>query len=112
MSCFRMLAYDFIGMGKFIEIFLPLKAVFPFMSFVSEGYVPHVWGIIFTAFAVFYALLGGMSSIVWADGVQYLLMTLAAIAVAVTAMLHLDVISFESIVPKGRCRRSSCGRWA
>ncbi len=96
-----MLAYGFIGMGKFVEIFLPLKQVFPFMSFVSDAYVPHVWGIAFTLIAVFYALMGGMMSIVWADVAQYLIMTFASIAVAVIAMIHLDVIQLHSWLPDG-----------
>ena len=99
--CLSMLAYGFIGMGKFIEIFLPLKTMFPVMSFVPDAYVPHVWGIAFTLFAVFYALLGGMMSIVWADVAQYVIMTLASIAIAVIAMVHLDVINFSSMLPEG-----------
>ena len=94
-----MLAYGFIGMGKFIEIFLPLKAIFPFFEFVPDAYVPHVWGIIFTLFAVFYALMGGMMSIVWADVAQYIIMAAAGIAVAVIAMAHLDVVDFSSWLP-------------
>lgn len=96
-----MLAYGFIGMGKFIEIFLPLKAIFPFFDFVPDAYVPHVWGIIFTLFAVFYALMGGMMSIVWADVAQYVIMAAAGIAVAVIAMVHLDVVDFSSWLPAG-----------
>jgi len=98
--CLSMLAYGFIGMGKFIEIFLPLKTMFPVMNFVPDAYVPHVWGIAFTLFAVFYALLGGMMSIVWADVAQYVIMTLASIAIAVIAMVHLDVINFSALLPE------------
>ncbi|HRZ96577.1 MAG TPA: Na+:solute symporter [Paludibacter sp.] len=99
--CLSMLAYGFIGMGKFIQVFLPLKTMFPALSFVSDAYVPHVWGIAFTLFAVFYALMGGMMSIVWADVAQYAIMTLAALAIAVIAMVHLDVIEFSKILPEG-----------
>lgn len=99
--CLSMLAYGFIGMGKFIEIFLPLKTMIPSLAFLPDAYVPHFWGIAFTLFAVFYALMGGMLSIVWADVAQYAIMTMAAIAVAVIAMIHLDVISFSSILPDG-----------
>ncbi len=84
--CLSMLAYGFIGMGKFVQIFIPLKSMFPSLSFVPDAYVPHVWGIVFTLFAVFYALMGGMLSIVWADVAQYAIMTLAAIAIAIIAM--------------------------
>lgn len=99
--CLSMLAYGFIGIGKFIEIFLPLKTIFPSLSFIPDAYVPHVWGIVFTLFAAFYALMGGMMSIVWADVAQYVIMTVAAIAVAVIAMVHLDIIEFSSLVPEG-----------
>jgi Na+/proline symporter len=100
-SCLGMLAYGFIGMGKFMEIFLPLKTVCPFLSGLPDAYIPHVWGITFTLFAVFYALLGGMTSIVWADVVQYLIMTLAAISIAVIAMMHLTPETFHSLLPDG-----------
>jgi Na+/proline symporter len=96
-----MLAYGFIGMGKFIEIFLPLKTLFPFMSFVPDAYTAHLWGILFTLIAVFYALMGGMMSIVWADVAQYVIMALAGIAVAFIAMSHLDLISFSALLPEG-----------
>lgn len=94
-----MLAYGFIGLGKFIEIFIPLKSAFPFLDFVPDAYVPHVWGVIFTMFAVFYALLGGMLSIVWADVAQYLIMALAGIAVAAIAMHHVDAPTLSALVP-------------
>ncbi|ODT55936.1 MAG: sodium:solute symporter [Paludibacter sp. 47-17] len=99
--CLSMLAYGFIGMGKFIEIFLPLKTLFPSLSFVPDAYVPHVWGIVFTLFAVFYALMGGMMSIVWADVAQYAIMTLASVAIAAIAMVHLNVIDFYALLPDG-----------
>jgi Na+/proline symporter len=100
-SCLGMLAYGFIGMGKFVEIFLPLKTIFPFFAGIPDAYVPHVWGIAFTLFAVFYALLGGMMSIVWADVAQYVIMTLAAVAIAVIAMLHITPETFHSLLPEG-----------
>ena len=81
------LAYGFIGIGKFVEIFVPWEVVSAYVPFnVSAEYVPHFYGIIFTCFAVFYALLGGMKSIVWADVVQYALMAISSIVVGVIAM--------------------------
>lgn len=99
--CLSMLAYGFIGLGKFIQIFLPLKSMFPSLSFIPDAYVPHVWGITFTLFAVFYALMGGMLSIVWADLAQYAIMTLAAFAIAFIAITHLDSNSFDNLLPQG-----------
>jgi len=82
LSCFGFLAYGFIGLGKFVEIFLPWELISNYIPFhISSEYVPHFYGIIFTMFAVFYSLLGGMSGIVWADILQFAIMTVAALII-------------------------------
>lgn len=82
LSCLGFLAYGFIGLGKFVEIFIPWEMVQNYIPFdVAPAYVPHFYGIIFTLFAVFYSLLGGMSGIVWADVIQYGIMTVAALII-------------------------------
>ncbi len=98
--CLGYLAYGFIGLGKFIEIFIPWEVISPYLPFsLPESYVPHFYGIIFTMFAVFYSVLGGMKSIVWADLVQYSIMTISSIAIAVIAMKALSGNSL--VVPEG-----------
>ncbi len=90
--CLGYLAYGFIGLGKFVMIFIPWDMVQPYIPFnVPLSYVPHVYGITFTMFAVFYAVLGGMASIVWADVLQYFIMTISAILIGVLAMKALTV---------------------
>ena len=80
------LAYGFIGLGKFMEIFIPWEYVNQFLHLnIPLEYVPHLYGIVFTLFAVFYTVLGGMTSIVWADVLQYTIMTVASIAIGVIA---------------------------
>jgi solute:Na+ symporter, SSS family len=84
------LAYGFIGLGKFVEIFLPWSIVEPYVGIhIPVQYVPHVYGVVFTLAAVLYAVLGGMTSIVLADLLQYTIMTISAIVVAVIAMIAL-----------------------
>jgi Na+/proline symporter len=86
-SCLGFLTYGFIGLGKFVEIFIPWEVVSPYIPFeVPPHYVAHVYGIVFTLFAMFYAILGGMSGIVWADVIQYTIMTISAIVIGVIAM--------------------------
>jgi Na+/proline symporter len=90
LSCFGFMAYGFIGLGKFIEIFIPYTSIAPYLPFtIAPEFVPHFYGIIFTLFAVFYSVMGGMSSIVWADVVQYSLMALGSLSIALIAMLEL-----------------------
>ena len=91
-SCLGFLAYGFIGLGKFMMLFIPWEYVSFLVPFhVPEAYIPHIYGILFTLFAMFYTILGGMSSIVWADVLQYLIMTVSAIAVGIIAMNALSV---------------------
>lgn len=90
LSCLGFLAYGFVGLGKFIEIFVPWSEVQRFVPFtVSKEFVPHFYGIIFTIFAMFYSILGGMHSIVLGDFIKYMIMTVACISVAVIAMINL-----------------------
>lgn len=91
LSCLGFLAYGFIGLGKFIEIFIPWDVVKGYVPFdIPLQYVPHFYGIIFTLFATFYSVLGGMHSIVLGDVIKYIIMTVACIWVAVIAMVKLD----------------------
>ena len=99
-NCLGFLAYGFIGLGKFMMIFIPWEMVAPFIPFhIPEIYVPHLYGIAFTMFAVFYAILGGMTSIVWADVLQFIIMTVAAIVIGIIAMKALATHTLD--VPEG-----------
>ncbi|MGK7397529.1 MAG: sodium:solute symporter family protein [Candidatus Cyclobacteriaceae bacterium M3_2C_046] len=99
-GCLGFLAYGFVGLGKFVEIFLPWEIVQNYVPFaVAPEYVPHLYGIVFTLFAVFYAVLGGMVSIVWADLLQYIIMTISAIVIGVIAMNAIS--THELVVPDG-----------
>ena len=90
-GCLGFLAYGFIGLGKFIEIFVPWNLVQLYVPFqIGPGYVAHFYGIVFTLFAMFYSILGGMHSIVLGDLIKYAIMTIGCISIAVIAMLHLD----------------------
>ena len=98
--CLGYLAYGFIGLGKFVMIFIPWDMAQPYIPFnVPLEYVPHIYGITFTMFAVFYAVLGGMASIVWADVLQYFIMTISAILIGVLAMKAMTVETLN--VPDG-----------
>ncbi len=100
LSCFGFLAYGFVGLGKFIEIFVPWSYVSGYIPFqIAPAYVPHFYGIIFTLFAMFYSILGGMHSIVLGDFIKYIIMTLACIAIGVIAVQHLH--EKELKIPEG-----------
>jgi len=101
-SCFGFLAYGFIGLGKFMEIFIPWEVVQPYFPFqVKPEYVPHVYGIVFTLFAMFYSIIGGMHSIVLGDFIKYMVMTVACISVAIIAAMKLHGGDNNLNVPQG-----------
>ncbi|MBK6449857.1 sodium:solute symporter family protein [Candidatus Brachybacter algidus] len=89
-SCLGFLAYGFIGLGKFIEIFIPWDIVSPYIPFnIPAPYVAHFYGIIFTLFATFYSVIGGLHSIVMGDVIKYIIMTAACLSIGYIAMTHL-----------------------
>lgn len=96
------LSYGFIGIGKFIEIFLPWEAVSRFVPFdLPAAYVPHFYGVLFTGITTFYVMMGGMLSVVWADLLQFCIMIGASFLVAAIAMSRVDAALLESMVPSG-----------
>lgn len=102
LSVLGFLSYGFIGIGKFMEIFIPWSYVSQFIPFdIPLEYVPHVYGIFFTAIATFYVMLGGMLSIVWTDVVQFAIMTLAGIVIVVIGMNMVAPEMIQSFVPEG-----------
>jgi SSS family solute:Na+ symporter len=101
-GCLGFMAYGFVGLGKFMQIFIPwdtIKAYIPFS--IPPAYVPHFYGIIFTLFAMFYSILGGMRSIVLGDVIKYAIMTVACFSIGVIAWQRLHQPGQSLHVPAG-----------
>lgn len=100
-----MLSYGFVGLGKFLTLFIPWESVCSFLHISTDcipaTYIPHVYGIFFTLFATIYTILGGMISIVWADVVQYSIMTIASLAIGIIAMLYVSPETLAALTPEG-----------
>lgn len=102
LSVVGFLTYGFVGIGKFIEVFIPWEAVAPYVPFtVPAGSVAHVYGITFTAIATFYVMLGGMLGVVWTDLIQFLIMTTAALIIGVIAIQQTDAALLATLLPEG-----------
>ncbi len=101
-SVLGFLAYGFIGVGKFMEIFIPWEVVSPYVPFdVPIEYVPHLYGIFFTSIATFYVMMGGMMSIVWADVLQFTIMAVSAVIIAVIAINQVPPETLQAMTPDG-----------
>ncbi|WP_245935578.1 sodium:solute symporter family protein [Sediminitomix flava] len=102
LSVLGFLSYGFIGIGKFMEIFLPWEFVGQYVPFdIPLQYVPHFYGIVFTTIATFYVVMGGMLSIVWTDVIQFAIMTVSALVIAGIAMAKVSPETLALMTPEG-----------
>lgn len=101
-SVIGFLAYGFVGIGKFMEIFIPWEVISPFIPFgVPPQYVPHLYGVFFTGIATFYVMMGGMLSIVWADVLQFTIMAAASVVIAALAIANVSPETLQAATPAG-----------
>ncbi|MDZ7316711.1 MAG: Na+:solute symporter [candidate division KSB1 bacterium] len=91
------LAYDFKGIGKFATQFLPwdLTNVIPGISSAN------MYAFIFMGITALYVISGGMFSVVFTEVLQFLIMTVASIAVGVIAMAKVSPQMLERVLPAG-----------
>ena len=102
LSALGFLSYGFIGVGKFIEAFIPWESAAPFLSgFLTPEHAATFYGIIMVAIVTLYVVLGGMMSIVWTDVFQFVVMTICCVAIGIIAMHHVDRETLLGLVPTG-----------
>ncbi|NMH27414.1 sodium:solute symporter family protein [Flavobacterium silvaticum] len=123
MLCVGYMAYAFVGVGEFLEIFIPyesVKEVVPFLDKHLETMVPgspefetalsaaksataQFYGVSICIVATFYSIVGGMHGIVLADFIKYMIMIFCSICVGTIAMTHLahSGINIMDKVPTG-----------
>lgn len=88
-------AFGFLGIGKFAAAFLPFQLSPD--AYWNEMY----WAIIFTVLTTGYVIKGGMYSVVFTEVLQYVIMTIASIAVGVIAMEQISPDMLAAVVPEG-----------
>ncbi len=88
-SVIGFLAYSFKGIGKFAEVFLPWDLT------------PNEYALIFMGITTLYVVKGGMYSVVFTEVLQFIIMTIASVAVGIIAMNLVAPETLEAMVPKG-----------
>jgi SSS family solute:Na+ symporter len=88
-SIIGFLSYGFVGIGKFAKIFLPWD------------WSPEVYAIIITIATGIYVIRGGMFGVIVTDVLQYILMTISGIIIAVIAMNQVSPDMLAAVVPDG-----------
>lgn len=88
-SAVGFIAYAFKGIGKFAEIFFP-------WDLSADNYALIIFSI-----TVLYVIKGGMYSVVFTEVLQFVLMTIAAIAVGIIAMSLVTPEQIKAATPDG-----------
>jgi len=88
-SAIGFIAYAFQGIGKFAVIFFPWDLS------------PNTYALIIFAITTFYVVKGGMYSVVFTEIVQFVIMTIAAIAVGFIAISLVTPAQIAAVTPPG-----------
>lgn len=89
------LAFGFIGIGKFAAVFLP-------WALSTDPHTNEIlYGLIITALTTLYVVKGGMFSVVYTELMQFVIMTIACIAVGVIALMKVSPDVLAQAVPQG-----------
>ena len=88
-SVIGFISYDFQGMGKFCKVFLPWDLS------------PNTYAILIMGVTAIYVVLGGMLSVVLTDFVQFILMALSSVVIAIIATQAVDANLIDQLTPVG-----------
>jgi len=88
-SAIGFISYAFKGIGKFAVIFFPWDLS------------PDTYAIIIFSITTLYVVKGGMYSVVFTELLQFVIMTIAAIAVGIIAMNLVSVDALNAVIPAG-----------
>lgn len=88
-------AYGFIGIGKFAAAFLPWQLA----ADATQNEI--MYGLIFTILTTLYVVKGGMFSVVFTEVLQYVIMTIASVAIGIIGMQQVSPELLAKFVPEG-----------
>lgn len=88
-SAIGFISYAFKGIGGFAAIFFPWDIP------------PNYYAVIIFTITTIYIVKGGMYSVVFTEVLQFLIMTIAAIAIGIIAMNEVTAGQISAVVPEG-----------
>lgn len=107
-SVIGFLAYGFEGIGKFSSEFLPWnlakyvpESISNFLNWNEATANQNAYALIFMGITSLYVVKGGMHSVVLTELIQFVIMTVASIAVGIIAMVKIADVDILSKVPAG-----------
>jgi Na+/proline symporter len=103
-TCASFIGYAFQGIGKFATVYIPLERLAPRLGFASSlvtDYKPETLAVLVLSITTVYVVAGGLRSVVITDVIQTLILTMAAVLIAVVAYLKVTPETISSSVPDG-----------
>jgi solute:Na+ symporter, SSS family len=100
-SVIGFLAYGFKGIGKFATSFLPALVTNPETLIAHPQINANLWALILMGITTFYVVKGGMFSVVITEVIQYLILTISAIAIGIIAMVKVAPGTIDNFIPAG-----------
>ncbi len=89
-----MVAYAFVGVGKFVAEFVPALHADPLINI-------KIWGIIIISFTTLYALLGGLFSVAYTDLIQTFILVFVALYISIYSFFTIDADFIAANTPAG-----------
>jgi solute:Na+ symporter, SSS family len=96
-AVFAFLAYSFQGIGKFAAIFFPWDISWAIGSLQITS--ANSYALIFMGITTVYVIMGGMYSVVLTDLIQFTILTIVSVFIAVIAMSKVSPEVIDSLVP-------------
>ncbi len=100
-SVIGFLSYGFKGIGKFATSFLPALVSNPATLAAHPQINANLWALILMGITTFYVVKGGMFSVVITEVIQYLILTISAIAIGIIAMIKVAPGTLAHFIPAG-----------
>jgi SSS family solute:Na+ symporter len=88
-SVIGFLAYGFAGIGKFLAPFLPWD------------FSPNTYAMVLMLVTAVYVVAGGMYSVVITELLQFTVLTVSSVAVAIVAIMKISPEALSAVVPAG-----------
>jgi len=83
------LTYAYQGIGRFAAVFMPWDLA------------PNTYAIILMSITTLYVILGGMYSVVLTDVIQFVILTIVSIILAIIAMTRISPEALNTVIPDG-----------
>jgi SSS family solute:Na+ symporter len=102
-TCVSFIGYAFQGIGKFAQVYIPIAGVaetFPALGDFVTTYEAQILALIIFSLTTLYIILGGLVGVVLTDGIQTVILTVAALLIGGIAYTQLTPDAIRAAIPE------------